>query len=152
MSRVRVNSVIRGAQATWLALCGLTENLPHPRTRPAVLRTVYESLDVVLNAYYETYALGGGASIDRGSVRSVGPSLSPAATDILPAYATAELDELLPHALGRAVAAVGAESGSLLLRSDLLGGDRDEWVLTTAVGLPSRTHFAFRAASMARTT
>ncbi|WP_259315647.1 helix-turn-helix domain-containing protein [Capillimicrobium parvum] len=136
-SRVRVGSVVRGAQAAWLCLSELAERLPAPPNPESVLLAVYESLDVVLNAYNETFAMSGAITLpgaEQSQPLLTSPMLGSGVLEV--PTSTAELDRLLPQALARAVATVGAESGSLLLRSDLVGGEIDEWVLTTAVGLP----------------
>lgn len=138
-SRVRINSVIKGGQAIWIALCDLIESLPEPPDQSVALLAVHDSIDTVLAAYYEAYAFSGGSMPGAGgSPFSRFDRVEPVAYngDHAPLIAShRDLDELLPQVLGRAVSAVGAESGSLLLRSDLVDDTVGEWVLTTTIGL-----------------
>ena len=46
------------------------------------------------------------------------------------------LDQYVPLALERIVSLVGAESGSVLVKSSLLDGDPDTWTMHSALGLP----------------
>lgn len=55
------------------------------------------------------------------------------------------LEEFLPHALERSLSLLRADSGSLLLRADVLGDDPEHWVMASAASLPGWDELAFPA-------